>query len=116
MKTIPSTLVLAATACLFVSCKEKSAPAATASAPAAPPSADVTAILAAAPAGEVKAIHVIRTTAKPGDDTEHEYTLPLAYYRRVVDGRVEIEIDMIAGVFIVDGIDRYAEIMAIISG
>ena len=55
-------------------------------------------------------------TAKPGDDTEHEYTVPLAYYRRVVDGRVEVEIDMIAGVFIVDGIDRYAEIMAIISG
>lgn len=55
-------------------------------------------------------------TAKPGDDTEHEYTLPLAYYRRVVNGRVEVEIDMIAGVFIVDGLDRYAEIMAIIGG
>jgi uncharacterized protein len=49
-------------------------------------------------------------TAKPGDDTEHDYTIPLAYYRRVVNGRVEIEIDMIAGTFIVDGIDRYAEI------
>lgn len=54
-------------------------------------------------------------TAKPGDDTEHEFMLPLAYYRREVNGRVEIEIDMIAGVFIVDGIDRYAEIMAIIA-
>lgn len=70
MKTIPSTLVLAAAACLFVSCKEKSAPASTAtsSAPAAAPSAEVTAILAAAPAGEAKAIHVIRTTAKPGEE------------------------------------------------
>lgn len=71
MKTIPSTLVLAATACLFVSCKEKSAPAtptATTGAPAAAPSADVTAILAAAPAGEAKAIHDIRTTAKAGDE------------------------------------------------
>lgn len=55
-------------------------------------------------------------TSKPGDDTEHEYTVPLAYYRREVNGRTEVEIDMVAGVFIVDGIDRYAEIMAIISG
>ena len=54
-------------------------------------------------------------TGKPGDDTEHEYTVPLTYYRRVVDGRTEIEIDMIAGVFMVDGFDRYAEIMAIIA-
>ncbi|XAP79825.1 hypothetical protein ABC955_15255 [Citromicrobium bathyomarinum] len=29
--------------------------------------------------------------------------------------RTEVEIDMIAGRFIVDGIDRYAEIMAIIA-
>ncbi len=55
-------------------------------------------------------------TSKPGEDTEHEYTVPLAYYRRVVDGRTEIEIDMINGRFIVDGIDRYAEIMAILNG
>lgn len=54
-------------------------------------------------------------TSKPGDDTEHEYTVPLSYYRREVNGRVEVEIDMIAGVFIVDGLDRYAEIMAIVS-
>jgi hypothetical protein len=51
-------------------------------------------------------------TAKPGDDTEHEYTVPLSYYRRVVNGRAEVEIDMIAGTFIVDGVDRYGEIMA----
>ena len=54
-------------------------------------------------------------TAKPGDDTEQEYTVPLAYYRREVDGRTEIEIDMVAGKFVVDGVDRYAEIMAIIA-
>ena len=53
--------------------------------------------------------------AKPGDDTEHEFKCAVAYYRRVVDGRTEVEIDMIAGRFIVDGIDRYAEIMAIIA-
>lgn len=51
-------------------------------------------------------------TAKAGDDTEHDYTVPLSYYRRVVNGRVEIEIDMVAGTFIVDGVDRYAQIMA----
>ncbi|WP_337846873.1 phage major tail tube protein [Sphingomonas sp.] len=53
--------------------------------------------------------------SKPGDSTEHKYTVPLAYYRRVVDGIDEVEIDMIAGVFIVDGVDRYGEIMAILT-
>lgn len=53
--------------------------------------------------------------AKAGDDTEQKYKVPLAYYRRVVDGRTEIEIDMLRGIFLVDGNDRYAEIMAIIS-
>ena len=70
MKTIPSTIALAAAACLFASCKEKSAPAntTTTSAPATAPSAGLTAILAASPAGEAKAIHVVRTSAKPGDE------------------------------------------------
>lgn len=64
------TPLILALACLFVSCKEKSAPATTTatSAPAAAPSAEVAAILAAAPAGEAKAIHLVRTTAKPGDE------------------------------------------------
>ena len=53
-------------------------------------------------------------TSKAGDDTEEEFTVPLSYYRRVVDGITDIEIDMIAGRFIVGGIDRYAEIMEII--
>lgn len=53
--------------------------------------------------------------SKAGDNTEHKYKVPLAYYRRVVDGRDEVEIDMLAGIFIVDGVDRYAEIMSIIS-
>lgn len=52
--------------------------------------------------------------SKPGEGTEHKYTAPLAYYRRVVDGRTEVRIDMINGVFEVDGVDRYAEIMAIL--
>lgn len=53
--------------------------------------------------------------SKVGDDTEHKYKVPLSYYKMVVDGRTEIEIDMLAGVFIVDGTDRYAEIMAAIT-
>ena len=56
--------------CLLVSCKEKSAPEAATlpGAPAAAPSAELTVVLAAAPAGEAKAIHIARTTAKPGDE------------------------------------------------
>ncbi|PNU06465.1 phage major tail tube protein [Novosphingobium guangzhouense] len=54
--------------------------------------------------------------SKAGDGTEHKYTAPLSYYRRVVDGVTEVEIDMVNGLFIVDGIDRYAEIMAILLG
>jgi P2 family phage contractile tail tube protein len=53
---------------------------------------------------------------KPGDQTEHKFTCAVAYYRRVVDGRTEVEIDMIQGIFMVDGIDRNAEIMAILLG
>ena len=53
--------------------------------------------------------------SKAGDDTEHKYKCAVAYYRRVVDGVEEVEIDMIAGVFRVGGIDRYAEIMAILT-
>jgi len=34
----------------------------------------------------------------------------------VVDGRTEVEIDMLRGVFNVDGFDRYAEIMSILMG
>jgi P2 family phage contractile tail tube protein len=37
--------------------------------------------------------------AKAGDDTEHKYKVAVAYYRRVVDGVEEVEIDMLAGVF-----------------
>lgn len=53
-------------------------------------------------------------TAKPGEDTEHDYTVPVAYYRRVVDGRPEVEIDMVAGTYIVDGVNRYEEITRIL--
>ena len=48
--------------------------------------------------------------AKPGEDTEHKIKAPLSYYKLSINGRVEIEIDMLNAVFLVDGTDRYAEI------
>jgi len=41
--------------------------------------------------------------------------MAVAYYRRVVDGVEEVEIDMLAGIYKFGGIDRYAEIMAILT-
>jgi P2 family phage contractile tail tube protein len=54
-------------------------------------------------------------TAKEGDDTEHKYAISVAYYRLVVDGRVELENDPLNGVYSVNGINRYAALMAAIS-
>lgn len=60
------TALILSAVCLFASCNEQPSPVATA--PAAGPDAEVTAVLAAAPGGEAKAIHLVRTTAKPGDE------------------------------------------------
>jgi len=54
--------------------------------------------------------------AKVGDDTEHAFKRTCTYYKLIVDGEVWIEIDIIAGIFIVFGVDRYAEIRAAIGG
>ncbi|MCW1923275.1 hypothetical protein OKA05_11985 [Luteolibacter arcticus] len=59
-------LILAAL-CLLPSCQEKSTSTAEPKAPAAP-SAELSKVLGTAPTGEAKAIHVARTTAKPGDE------------------------------------------------
>jgi P2 family phage contractile tail tube protein len=48
--------------------------------------------------------------AKAGDNTQHKRKFPLAYYKLSINGRVEMEIDMLNAVFIVDGVDRYVEI------
>ncbi len=53
-------------------------------------------------------------SSKPGDDTEQTFKTTCSYYKLVVDGEVWIEIDMIAGIFIVFGNDRRAEIRAAI--
>ena len=63
MKT---TCLALTTAALLVSCEKKET---TATAPpASAPSAAISAVLAAAPTGEPKSIHLIRATTKPGDE------------------------------------------------
>lgn len=52
--------------------------------------------------------------AKPGDDTEHTFKIAASYYKLTVDGEDWIEVDMVAGTFIVFGQDRRAEIRAAI--
>ena len=54
--------------------------------------------------------------AKPGDDTEHKSKMACSYLRIDIDGRNWLEIDLLAGIFIVDGVDRYAEIRAAVGG
>jgi hypothetical protein len=65
MKTHNTCLALAI-ATLFVSCGESDKPITTPTTTA--PSAALSAVLAASPAGDPKPIHLIRTTAKPGDE------------------------------------------------
>jgi uncharacterized protein len=52
--------------------------------------------------------------AKPGDNTEHKYKVACSYYRLQIDGLPVFEVDLVAGVFVVEGVDRYAEIRAAI--
>jgi uncharacterized lipoprotein YajG len=62
---IKSTCLLLATAAILASCEKNET---TAAAPtASAPSAALNVVLAAAPTGEPKPIHLIRATAKPGD-------------------------------------------------
>lgn len=54
-------------------------------------------------------------TQKPGDDTETTYKMGCSYYKLIRDNTVLLEIDLIAGIFIVFGVDRYAEIREFLS-
>lgn len=58
-----SSLILFASACFLTGCKEAATEAA-----AGGPSAALGAVLAATPAGDPQAIHLIRLTASPGDE------------------------------------------------
>lgn len=52
--------------------------------------------------------------AKTGDGTSHKYKLGCSYYKQTVDGVDWMEIDLVNGIFVVFGQDRYAEIRAAI--
>lgn len=47
-------------------------------------------------------------TGKVGDDTEFSVKTSVSYYKLTINGRTEIEIDMVGMVFIVDGVDLQA--------
>lgn len=47
--------------------------------------------------------------AETGEDTEHTITTTCTYYKLIVDGVEEIEIDLLGMVFKVGGVDRLAE-------
>lgn len=48
-------------------------------------------------------------SAKDGDDTEHTVKVACSYYKLIVDGLTDIEIDLLNVIFVVGGIDRLAE-------
>lgn len=50
----------------------------------------------------------------PGKDTEHKFKFYASYYRQTIGGIEALEIDMLGGVFRVYGVDRMAEMRAII--
>lgn len=45
---------------------------------------------------------------KPGEDSEQKVKSALSYYKLTVNGRVEVEIDILNMIEIVDGVDRLA--------
>ncbi len=53
-------------------------------------------------------------SAKVGDNTEHSVKATLNYLKWSINGRTEVEIDMLRCIFIIDGIDRMAAIRAAI--
>lgn len=57
-----------------------------------------------------------RGTWKPGDDAEKKIKTALTYYKEIVNGVTLMEIDMLAGIYIVGGVDRYAAIRNAIGG
>ena len=68
--------------------------------------------------GDVAAVEVVGRgrwteidpgSAKAGDDTEFKPKASLSYYKLVIDGVEEVEIDMINLIYKTGGVDRYAE-------
>lgn len=48
--------------------------------------------------------------SKPGEETEQKIKSNLVYYKLTINGRVEAEIDLMAGTEIIGGVDRRAEV------
>lgn len=57
--------------------------------------------------GRVKEIDM--GEAKPGEDTEHKFTVTCSYYKLIVDGEEILEIDHLNFIEKVNGVDRLAE-------
>lgn len=55
-------------------------------------------------------IEIDRGDDEKGSKTESTYKHSLVYYKEVVNGDVMFEIDMLAGIFIVNGVDRWQQI------
>lgn len=68
--------------------------------------------------GEVDAVEIVihgrhteidSGTGKAGDDTEFSVKTTASYYKLSINGRTEIEIDMVGMIFIVNGVDLLAK-------
>ncbi len=73
---------------------------------------DAGAVLAAELVTQGKMVELDPGTAKVGDNTEFKAKHTLSYLKWTVNGRPEIEIDVLNNVWVVDGVDRMAEIRA----
>ncbi len=69
-------------------------------------------VLAAELTAQGKLIELDPGNAKAGDNTEWMVKHTLSYLKWTVNGRVEVEIDVLNNVFISDGFDRMGEIRA----
>jgi P2 family phage contractile tail tube protein len=63
-----------------------------------------------------KHVEIDPGTAKPGDDTSWKVKSTLSYLKWTINGRVEVEIDIINNILIIDGVDRMAGIRAALDG
>ncbi|MBX9816250.1 MAG: phage tail protein [Proteobacteria bacterium SG_bin5] len=69
-------------------------------------------VLAAELIAQGKLVELDPGNAKAGDNTEWTAKHTLSYLRWTLNGRTEVEIDVLNNVFLVDGVDRMAEIRA----
>ncbi|MFY9349010.1 MAG: phage major tail tube protein [Sphingobium sp.] len=63
-----------------------------------------------------KHVEIDPGTAKPGDDTAWKIKSTLSYVKWTINGRVEVEIDILNNIMLIDGFDRMAQIRAALDG